>query len=146
MKVSKTAIFLFELMFVILIFTVSAAICTNIFAEAHALSSDSKALTMAVLKAESAAEVFKADVTSAGGGSLSEVTSAGISEQYYDEDWKETSKDQAYYTVSLTGEAPVTDGLQRAKVSVDKTAKAGSGEGDPDKTIYSIEVLAYGGK
>jgi len=60
MKVSKTAIFLFELMVVILIFSIAAAVCTSAFGKAYGFSEDSKALTMAVLKAESIAEEFKA--------------------------------------------------------------------------------------
>jgi hypothetical protein len=60
MKVSKTAIFLFELMVVILIFSIAAAVCTSAFGKAYGFSEDSKGLTMAVLKAESIAEEFKA--------------------------------------------------------------------------------------
>jgi hypothetical protein len=134
MKVSKTAIFLFELMFVILIFTVSAAICTNIFAKAHSFSTDSKALTMGVLKAESVAEEFKADITAG--------KDAAAGEQYYDRNWKETSQKKAYYTVNLTGvDAPeFADGLHKAEVLVVQTGR------NSDKQIYSLEVSAYGGK
>jgi type II secretory pathway pseudopilin PulG len=63
MKISKTAIFLFELMIVILIFSLAAAICTSVFGKAYGFSEDSKALTMAVLRAESVAEQFKAGKT-----------------------------------------------------------------------------------
>ncbi|MDR0519095.1 MAG: hypothetical protein LBG82_03470 [Clostridiales Family XIII bacterium] len=66
MKISKTAISLFELMVVILIFSIAAAVCTNVFGKAYAISEESKALTMAVLKAESLAEEFKAGNAASG--------------------------------------------------------------------------------
>jgi hypothetical protein len=140
MKVSKTAIFLFELMFVILIFTVSAAICTNIFAEAHKLSSDSKELTMAVLEAESAAEIFKADVTS-GDSVWDEVSYSGPNGfMYFDKDWQDTTEDKAYYTLSHTPAADTGTGLQETEIYVTKSVN------DSDVTIYSLVVSAYGGK
>lgn len=70
MKISKTAIFLFELMFVILVFTISAAVCTNVFVKAYSFSNRSEELTIAVIKAESAIEAFKASVLN-GRGSTS---------------------------------------------------------------------------
>jgi hypothetical protein len=139
MKVSKTAIFLFELMFVILIFSVSAAICTNIFAEAHQLSNESKELTMAVLEAESAAETYKADVLD--GGSVLDETSSGLAWKFFDKNWNEISDERkAHYTVAMKADQVSETGLQRVQVSVNKSAN------DSDETIYSIEVLAYGGK
>lgn len=59
MKVSKSGLFLFELIVVIFLFTVSAAICISIFANSYSFSSQSENLTEASLKAETVSEVFK---------------------------------------------------------------------------------------
>jgi hypothetical protein len=140
MKVSKTAIFLFELMFVILIFTVSAVICSNIFAKAYSFSNDSKELTMAVLKAESAAEVFKSDVIA--GDSASDLVSYtgpnGL--LFFDKDWHDTTEDKAYYTLSHTPASASDEavGLREMEISVTKSAN------NSDVTIFSLVVSAYG--
>jgi Tfp pilus assembly protein PilV len=123
MKISKSAIFLFELMVVILVFTISAAICTSIFAKAYRFSEDSENLTMAVIRAESAAEAFKA--------SSDDERSPG--ELYYDESWKSVaSKDDACFQIVLS---PSKQGnLSVCDIGVYKG----------DENIYNLEVKAYG--
>jgi hypothetical protein len=126
MKVSKSAIFLFELMFVILVFTISSAICANIFAKAYNFSTDSRDLTNAVIRAESAAEIFKAD------------SDSGASEEaivYYDAEWRELDTEGgAYYALKLT---PVIDGnLCIANVTVTKL------KGN-EKEIFSLDAVKY---
>jgi hypothetical protein len=70
-------------MFVILVFTVSAAICAHIFGQAYTYSTASKDLTQAVLIAESTAEEFKAGV-----GPDSAYTC------YYDGDWNPVQEEE----------------------------------------------------
>jgi hypothetical protein len=122
MKVSKSAIFLFELMVVILVFTVSAAVCASVFAKAHGFSADSKDLTAAVVKAESVAELFK----NTGG----KETLPG--EFLFDKEWNpvsaiEESKFRVVLSPSEQGEMAVC------------LIEAYRG----DELIYDLEVKAY---
>ncbi|MDR1796944.1 MAG: hypothetical protein LBR44_05780 [Clostridiales Family XIII bacterium] len=89
-QASKSAIFLFELMIVILVFTVAAAICSEIFASAYAMSKESRALTMSAINAQTVAEQFKASDGEA------------ADPLYFDKDWNEVhSADDAKYVVEL---------------------------------------------
>jgi Tfp pilus assembly protein PilV len=97
MKISKSATFLFELMIVILVFSISAAVCMNIFVKAFNFSSDSENLTRAVLQAESALEEFKANPQAAEERAM-----------YFTEDWVQTgSPAGASFVMTVT---PALDG------------------------------------
>jgi hypothetical protein len=127
MKVSKTAIFLFELRVVILVFSLAAAVCARIFSSAYQFSEDSKALTMAVLKAESIAEEFKAG-------------NAPEGDLLFDQNWKSTEDEDAaaYFItadVSQDGDMRVMD------VAVRKLGRGGVGP----KDVYELNVKSYGG-
>ncbi|MDR2486918.1 MAG: hypothetical protein LBD12_03045 [Clostridiales Family XIII bacterium] len=138
MKVSKTAIFLFELMFVILVFTIAAAVCSNIFAKTYSLSAESKDLTMAVLKAESEAERFKA--TTLDGTALYKALSArplGL-ERGFDKDWHETQSpdgtDTVYQLTALV-DIGIPEGMDSMDIVVSK-----KGQEEP---LYRLVVKAY---
>jgi hypothetical protein len=126
MKVSKSAIFLFELMAVILIFTVAAAICTDIFAKAFQVSDDSRNLTKAIIRIETAAEEFKADPTSAESEDI-----------YYDENWDVAKgADGAEFILyrNITSEGDLyTCNLVMSKLNSDKD----------DSTVTQIKVASY---
>jgi len=141
MKISKTALFLFELMFVILVFTISAAICTNIFAKAYTFSSESKNLTTAVLKVGSAAEEIKADVLgkqeaySADAQAVNgENTLPTYPPSYYDKNWEETTEANAVFT--LSSEPEWNGHILEVSVGVVKN----------DEEIYSVVVKTYDGQ
>ena len=55
MKTSKSAVFLFELMIIILVFVLAAAVCTQIFASAFTMSTESRELTMSSINAQTVA-------------------------------------------------------------------------------------------
>jgi Tfp pilus assembly protein PilV len=122
MKVSKSAIFLFELMVTILIFVVSVAVCINIFVKAYGYSSESENLTNAVAVAVSEAEIFKAEPEKA-----TEHT------DYYTDEWNKTdSKADSAFKV-------ITD-LDKAESGIYTYAITISSEKD---TIYKIESKQY---
>ncbi|MDR1042540.1 MAG: hypothetical protein LBL54_01385, partial [Clostridiales Family XIII bacterium] len=122
MKVSKTAIFLFELMVVILIFSLAAAVCTNIFGKAYGFSTDSKALTMAVLKAESIAEEFKVGKTPDG-------------DLLFNKDWKPVT-DEGSAAYIIRSNVTEDGGMKVMDVSVEKAARGGgAAEG-----VYELKV------
>lgn len=57
---SKTPLFLMELILMFLIFSLSAAICLQVFAGAKRISEESRRLDYAVTQAQTAAEYWKA--------------------------------------------------------------------------------------
>ena len=57
---SKTPLFLMELLIMLLVFSISAAICLQVFAGARRISDESRKLDMAVMQAQVAAECWKA--------------------------------------------------------------------------------------
>ena len=103
MRISKSEVFLFEVMFVILIFALSAAICASVFAKAHSFSIRSEDLTMAVVRAESAAEIFKAGM---GGADQQALEHDGSFTEYYNGKWQriwgDDVKERAEYVVVMT--------------------------------------------
>jgi Tfp pilus assembly protein PilE len=121
MKISKSAIFLFELMMVILVFTVSAAICTSIFVKAYKFSEDSEDLTMAVIKAESVAERFKAG------------ENRDSDELYFDEDWEAVSSGNGSDFKIVLSPSKQGD-MSVCAIEVYRGAES----------LYSLEVKAYG--
>lgn len=57
---SKTPLFLMELIIMLLVFSVSAAICLQVFAGAKRISEESRKLDAAVIHGQTAAEYWKA--------------------------------------------------------------------------------------
>ena len=88
MKTSKSAVFLFELMIVILVFTVAAAICTQIFAQAFNMSTESHDLTMSSINAQTVAEHYKVGNSDAG-------------PLFFDSEWNPSDEAGSYYTIEL---------------------------------------------
>ncbi|MDR1495482.1 MAG: hypothetical protein LBS67_00975 [Clostridiales Family XIII bacterium] len=129
MKISKTAIFLFELMVVILVFSLAAAICTSIFGKAYGFSEESKDLTMAVLKAETIAEEFKDGRTPEG-------------DLLFDEEWKATTdegenKDTARYFIRT--EVGEENAVREMAIAVKEIGD----DGEEPSDIYVLKVKAY---
>ncbi len=61
MKRSKSGLFLMEMMFAILFFSVAGAVCLQLFAKAHMLSRDAALLNEAVTHCQSAAAILEND-------------------------------------------------------------------------------------
>ena len=123
MKTSKSAVFLFELMIIIFVFTLAAAVCTQIFAAAFNMSTESRELTMSSINAQTVAEHFKAGEQD-----------AGI--LYFDRDWVATDEHAAYYIVQLD-EQTDEPRMRAACVNVFKG-------GNPD-AIYTLNVKEFVG-
>lgn len=58
MQKSKSALFLMELIIVILFFALTSAVCMQVFVKAHQLAGDTQDLNRAILFANNASEVF----------------------------------------------------------------------------------------
>ena len=122
MRVSKSAVFLFELMIIILVFTLAAAVCTQIFATSYKMSKESHELTMSSINAQTVAERFKADIADEN------------ETRYFDRDWKATDNANAYYTVALE-ETDGADHTREAWVNVY--------EKDVSEPIFALHVKEF---
>ena len=121
MKASKSTIFLFELMIIILVFTIAAAICTSIFAEAYLVSRESNDLTMSSINAQTVAERFKAG-------------EEDIETLHFNRHWEEVSAVDAIYKITLEKDDSSST-MRSASVVVYRE----------DESIYAINVKEFVG-
>jgi len=121
---SKSTLFLIEQLIVIAVFAICAAACISILTAAYFYTVDSKATDNALIKAQSAAEIFKATggdfgaMTSIlGGAKAQEADEAEEADMpltivvssmvvFYDSDWRSCGFDDAVYLLSLTVDSP----------------------------------------
>lgn len=131
---SKSSLFLMELIIAILIFSLCAAVCMQVFAAAKKASNQSSELSHAVMCAQSVVETYKAASGDLGetariyGAQLAAADEVTAS---FGTDWERTDSEAAY-TLSLI---VLEDGTACAQVY-----KAGSAE-----LIYSLLTRAPGG-
>ena len=94
--------FFIEIVMNLLLFTVCAAICLQLFAMAYTRNADSRILAEASLKAQTLAEVFKLE--SGQKESVARRSGGGISgneiQIFYDKDWNSASESEALYRLS----------------------------------------------
>jgi Tfp pilus assembly protein PilE len=121
MKTSKSAIFLFELMIIILVFTLASAICTQIFVRSYTMSQESRALTMGSINAQTVAEQFKS-------------TGNAPDDLYFDKEWSAASEEDAYYTVKFEDNGS-TEEMKSADVKIYQTGK--------NDSIYTLHVKRF---
>ena len=127
---SKTSLFLIELILMVLFFSLSAAICMRVFADAQVTSRNSKNLSNAALNVQSAAECYKAT-----GGDFSEVSALlGAKEEggkitlSYSSDWNVTEQPNPDFCLVME------DMGDRASIAVSRLSD--------EKTIFSVVVKA----
>jgi hypothetical protein len=136
-RLQKSRLFFLELMVCILFFCVCSAICLGVFARAHQMSAQSAAMTHALLRAESAAEAYKAadgDLSAAAqwlDGSL-DGTTVTI---YYDDTWQTVSGETASYVLTISsrdGSCP--------------TAEVRVAELDSETALCTLDAAVHVGK
>ncbi len=102
---SKTALFLMELIIVILFFSMASAVCMQLFARSHVISKQTKELNHAVAIAQSYAEVMRGT-----DGSMTSVLEAfpdaivedNYFEVFYDEHFQVCDPSAASYVSDVT--------------------------------------------
>lgn len=117
---SKSSLFLMELIIVLMFFSLCAATCMQIFANAKVKTDYSRDLTNAAFVAESVAEVYKAldgDLEATASKCDGEAVSDGVIEIYYDKDWNPTAQDGAVYVMTVT--ETETEDIEKAFIEVD---------------------------
>ncbi len=124
-KSSKTTLFLMELMIVILMFSLCAAVCLSLFGASRTMADDSDNLNHAVILSKSAASCYKAangDLAATAQlmyGAEAEGNVVDTIVFYYDEQWcrtEELPEDGFYLQVQNQSEA--ADLLQEAMIIV----------------------------
>ncbi|MDF3003027.1 MAG: hypothetical protein K0Q48_3146, partial [Bacillota bacterium] len=90
--VSRSQLFLIELIVVVLFFSLAAAMVMMVFGKAHELSAGSEALNEAISAVQSAAETDKVK--------LQEEVVQGTESVYFDEVWKKTDPENAAYRLN----------------------------------------------
>ena len=137
-KNSKSGLFLIEIIFAILFFSVASAICVQLFAKAYLISEDSRNRTMAATFGQSAAECFKA-----GGGSLDEIRELLGGAVFgdtltlcYDSGWNPVEAPAADgFILTLQLQSQPGEALRRAEVSIAKT--------EGETPLFTIPVASY---
>ena len=138
-RASKSELFLMELIFSILFFSIASAVCVTLFVHARLTSIESTQLTAATLQAQSAAETFKsvnADLDQVADLLNAQQTSEGSLQILYDQNWNPVSEpDSASYLLTLTPDdpSPDSDQLCSAQIQVSKQGES----------IYELTVTQY---
>jgi len=124
---SKSTLFLIEQLIVIAVFAICAAACINILTAAFFISNNTSAEDHAILRAESAAEVFKA--TGGDEGAVMSILggTSGVRGGYpgvtvfYDTGWQNSSEENASYVLHI-GYRPtgISNSLVVAELTVDR--------------------------
>lgn len=130
---SRTGLFLLELVLMLLVFAVCAAVCMQVFAAARLESDRGRDLGNASLLAQSAAECWK---STRGDAQAAALLLDGALDQsavilYRDDEWAACPADEAAFALTLTPQS--SDGSY-ADISVEKL-----GEETP---LFSLEVKA----
>jgi len=143
---SKSTLFLIEQLIVIAVFAICAVACISILTASYFYANDGSAVSNAIVKAESGAEVFKvtgsdfgkaADIL--GGKTTSEsLGTAGVSvlSVYYDSSWQICDESNASYVLHLIIES--AQGTQDFEVITGRvTVSRNTGE-----ELISLKVAA----
>lgn len=128
MKAKHTGVLLIELMAMLGIFLVCAAICLSLFVSSSRLSAKSEQLNSAAVLAENIAEQFKA----VGGEQAAFEQKIGGSRLYFTREMQKTGMDGAYYTIDV---AVTAAAVSQADIAV-------SAEG---QLVYSLTVKCFAG-
>ena len=130
---ANSSIFLIELVIVILIFSLCAAITMRVFAGAHQMTRESEALSRGVIAAQSAAECYKA---ASGDTERTAMLAGGVQDGdtvriYYGSDWSRVQENAAY-VVTLVKDSGYAEICVAPLLS----------DGGTGQTIYAITVKA----
>lgn len=123
---SKGSIMLLELILCTLIFSLCAAASVSIFAQAKVESSEARALSVAALKAQSAAEAFKAargEIYEAAKLAGGRCPGNSCFVQYFDGDWNEAQADTDNVLTLTILDTDSESGLVSAVIRVNKGDK-----------------------
>lgn len=134
---ARTGLFLIELIVAILFFSIASAICIQLFAKAHIVSTNSKNLTEALTQVQTVAETFKAsDGTIENLQELLDNSQSTATDEItllFNSKWDTSGKDDAKFElkVKIDPKTPATATLSVTTADDKKTP------------IYNIETKKY---
>ena len=124
-QVSKSSLFLIEILFVILFFSISCSVCVQLFAKSHVCSVESTELSNAVNYSMSVAEQIKScngDFKKA-----SETVSGNLDKEsiniYCDKDWNTSPKTDAYFNVIIFEKESSNENIKEYHIAVSNNKK-----------------------
>ncbi len=155
----RSSLFLLELIIAILFFSLTSAVCVQIFVRAHLISRQTQEQNMALEKISGFTEVFLAGasiedlpgvIKSAGADeqstseTFSDNSDSGISTQeetssyqiYYDADWQPCNPDNATFLIQI--QIKPQGALQHGTFSAQRLNA--ENENDTDSILYSVET------
>lgn len=134
---SRSALLLIELIMAILIFSLSGAICLQLFVKSHSLGERTQQLDIAVRQASSVCEILTQEKSPqkvlSGLYPDAHITPDSMS-IYYDQDFHACGWEQAYFQINITA-ASSHERLTLYSISVCKDGNA--------TTVYSTQATAY---
>lgn len=137
MKHSRSSLFLMEMIIAILFFSLASAVCIQLFARSHLLSTRTVNQNHAVIWAQNLAEGYLS-----GEGDLDAVSALfpdGIrsdADTLYlplDADWQPATEASSSYYALLTNTPDTGSGISEAKITIGSTE-------DNDAPIYSLTI------
>lgn len=138
---SKYSLFLMELIIVIFFFTIASAVCVQLYAEAHILSTSTRDLNISITKVEGAAEVIKSSPVNPDAALLSAFNKSILSEQTlkvgYNKDWESCALNEALYIMSIAWRQK--DQMLYATIRMEK----GQNDADSTEAVYRLDVVKH---
>lgn len=137
MKHSRSSLFLMEMIIAILFFSLASAVCIQLFAKAHLLSTHTVDQNHAVIWAQNLAEAYLS-----GEGDLDAVSALfpdcihSDADTLYlplDTEWQPATKASSSYYVLLTNTPDDDSGISAAEIIIGSTE-------DTDSPIYSLTI------
>ena len=111
---TRSGLFLLELIFAILFFSLCTVVCVRFFVKAHTLSEDTDNLNMAVNEASYYAEVFRS--TGVLGDSNEDTADTSIDTMYYDKDWNPSAAEAGRFVITV--QTDLENSMLKAEIAV----------------------------
>ena len=132
-RARSSSLFLMELIFAILFFSVASAVCVEFFVKAHLLSRDSDALSRAVNECAGAAEIICTSNGLPEGVDLLAAETAEV-RLYYDDSFAACGQETAAYVLDIH--------MEQAERMIEATLemREGSGGQEAESSVYRLQV------
>lgn len=141
MRHSRSSLFLMELILAILFFSLSSAVCIQLFAKSHTLGRQTVKQNQSLIHTQNLAESFLVS-----DGSLSHISTFfplcvwnqedNVLTLYFDSNWNPTEEKNAVFMARLEESKPESDGLLIADIMVVECSTA-------NEPLYKLQVKKH---
>ena len=140
MKHSRSSLFLMEMIIAILFFSLASAVCIQLFARSHLLSTQTVNQNHAVIQAQSLAESYlslEGDVTAMQDlFSSSELVDENTLVLAFDNNWNLCAGETARFLAELKNSPAGETGIMEAEITVYAVSS-------PESPIYTLSVMHH---